>query len=547
MSENDKCTTEYSELLEKIIEKCKDSEYMRTRLQLHLSTILPTTLATEHRVHEENAQRKTLLEQELKSFKTVFLVNNPYYYLPTSNTFYRYDGINYTNVNEDDIIYHLLSTISYDNTALMDWKHKTKISLIRKIKDRHLFKQLLPETKTIQKVLTALSPNYFLTRNEAKYFLTCIGDNILKKNTECTYYVSPAAKQNLAKLDILYGMIEGHANLTGNFITKYCDTVSLTNCRLIRMRNSSSLADNWFEMLKENALNLLCVAAHYSNANTCADAFLDKREELRNYALFMKNNTSQQMVDKFCNECVTVGTDDAIVAHPKLKAVMTWRNVQYIWKRFRSDFALPCVVSNTTLKTLLLEKYTYDAETDTFPNLTSKHLPVVNDFMTFWGATMKPSATSNKIANDYEVDELSALFQAFLNENKETCMSNGRIVDDDILNILRYYYTDVEIAANKFILRMECSMWNKTNAVISILESAREHFKTHLADCDDRTIAFEDIYTYYLKNRTAPFAMGKAYFEKCLDYLLKGYIAYTHVVSEKWVDEVVSIDKIIPP
>jgi len=312
------------------------------------------------------------------------------------------------------------------------------------------------------------------------------------------------------------------------------------------MRNSSSLADNWFEMLKENAVNLLCVAAHYSNANTCADAFLEKREELRTYALFMKNNTPQQMVDKFCNECVTVGTDDAIVAHPKLKAVMTWRNVQYIWKRFRSDFALPRVVSNTTLKTLLIEKYTYDAETDTFPNLTSKHLPVVSDFMTFWGATMKPSATSNKLANDYEVDELSALFQAFLNENKETCMSNGRIVDDDILNILRYYYTDVEIAANKFILRMECSIWNKTSAVVSILESARIHFKSQLADCDDRTLAFDDIYAFYLKNRTAPFAMGKAYFEKCLNYLLKGYIAYTHVISEKWVDEVGHTDKTTP-
>lgn len=537
-------STECSDLLEKIMGQCKNNEYMRTRLQLHLTTILPTTLATENRVHEENSQRKILLEQELKSFKTVFLVNNPYYYLPTSNTFYRYDGINYTNVKEDDIIYHLLSTITYDNTALMDWKHKTKISLIRKIKDRHLFKQLLPETKTIQKVLTALSPNYFLTRNEAKYFLTCIGDNILKKTTECTYYVSPAAKQNLAKLDLLYGMIEGHANLTGNFITKYCDTVSLTNCRLIRMRNSSSLADNWFEMLKENALNLLCVAAHYSNANTHADAFLDKREELRSYALFMKNNTPQQMVDKFCNECVTVGNDEAIVAHPKLKAVMTWRNVQYIWKRFRSDFALPRVVSNTTLKTLLMEKYTYDTETDTFPNLTSKHLPVVSDFMTFWAATMKPSVTNNKTANDYEVDEISALFQAFLLENKETCMSNGRIIDDDILNILRYYYTDVEIAANKFILRMECSMWNKTSAVISILECARGHFKTHLADSDDRTIAFEDIYTYYLKNRTVSFAMGKAYFEKCLNYLLKGYIAYTHVVSEKWLDEIEPTNKI---
>lgn len=544
MSEIAKYTTECVEFLEKIIDQCKDSEYMRSRLQLHLSNILPSTLTTEYRVHEENAQRKILLEQELKSFKNVFLVNNPYYYLPTSNTFYRYDGNNYTNVNEDDIIYHLLSTISYDNTGLMDWKHKAKISLIKKIKDRHLFKQLLPESKTIQKVLTALSPNYFLTRNEAKYFLTCIGDNILKKNTECTYYVSPAAKQNLAKLDLLYCMIEGHTNLTGNFITKYCDTVSLTNCRLIRMRNSSSLADNWFEMLKENAVNLLCVAAHYSNANTCADAFLDKREELRSYALFMKNNTPQQMVDKFCNECVTVGNDDAIVAHPKLKAVMTWRNVQYIWKRFRSDFALPRVVSNTTLKTLLMEKYIYDSETDTFPNLTSKHLPVVSDFMNFWTATMKPSANNNKLANDYEVDELSALFQTFLLENKDTCMSNGRIIDDDILNILRYYYTDVEIAANKFILRMECSLWNKTSAVISILECARTHFKTHLTDSDDRTIAFDDIYTYYLKNRTAQFAMGKAYFEKCLNHLLKGYIAYTHVVSEKWLDELEPTNKI---
>ena len=544
MSDISNYSKECIDLLEKIIEQCKDNEYMRSRLQLHLSNILPSTLATENRIHKENAQRKILLEQELKSFKNVFLVNNPYYYLPTSNTFYRYDGINYKNVNEDDIIYHLLSTISYDNTALMDWKHKAKISLIRKIKDRHLFKHLLPESKTIQKVLTVLSPNYFLTRNEAKYFLTCVGDNILKKNTELTYYVSSAVKQNLVKLDQLYAMIEGHSNLTGNFITKYCDTVSLSNCRLIRMRNSSSLADNWFEMLRENGVNLLCVAAHYSNANTCADAFLDKREELRSYALFMKNNTPQQMVDKFCNECVTVGNDHAIVAHPKLKATMNWRNVQYIWKRFRSDFSLPRVVSNTTLKTILMEKYTYDPETDTFPNLNSKHLPVVSDFITFWTTTMKPSLSNNKLANDYEVDEIYALFQAFILENKDTCISSGRIVDDDILNILRYYYTDVEIAANKFILRMECSMWNKTNAVISMLECARRHFKTHLSDSDDRTVAFDDIYTYYLKHRDSPFAMSKAYFEKCLDYLLKEYIAYTHVVSEKWLDELEPENKI---
>jgi hypothetical protein len=419
----------------------------------------------------------------------------------------------------------------------MDWKHKTKISLIRRIKDRHLFKQVLPETETIQKILSALSPNYFLTRNEAKYFLTCIGDNILKKNTECIYYVSPAAKQNLMKLDLLYGMVDGHNNLTSNFITKYSDTVSLSNCRLIRMRNSSSLSDNWFEMLKENSLNLLCVAAHYSKAHKNADTFLEKREELRTYALFMKNNTPQQMVDKFCNECVTVGVDDAIVTHSKLKAVMSWRNVQYIWKRFRSDFALPCVVSNTTLKTLLIEKYPYDPDTDTFTNLTSKHLPVVSDFMTFWSATIKPSSPSNKLANDYEVDELSALFRAYFLENKDVCVSNGRIIDDDILNILRYYYTDIEISSNKFILRIECSMWNKTATVVNILEKAKKYFNETLTDCDDRTIAFDDLYIYYVKNREESFVMSKSYFENYIDYLLKDYIVYTHVVSEKWLDD----------
>ena len=87
-------------------------------------------------------------------------------------------------------------------------------------------------------------------------------------------------------------------------------------------------------------------------------------------------------------------------------------------------------------------------------------------------------------------------------------------------------------------------MWNKTAAVISILEKARAHFKIQLADSDDRTLAFDDIYTYYLTNRESPFAMGKAYFEKCVNHhLLKGHIAYTHVVSEKWLDDAMVEEK----
>ena len=86
-------------------------------------------------------------------------------------------------MKEDDIVYNLLSTVSYDNKSLIDWKHKTKISLLKKIKERSIF-SVIPESKTIQYVLNLLTPTYFLTKNEAKYFLTCIGDNILKKIRE---------------------------------------------------------------------------------------------------------------------------------------------------------------------------------------------------------------------------------------------------------------------------------------------------------------------------------------------------------------------------
>jgi hypothetical protein len=86
-------------------------------------------------------------------------------------------------------------------------------------------------------------------------------------------------------------------------------------------------------------------------------------------------------------------------------------------------------------------------------------------------------------------------------------------------------------------------MWNKTGAVVNILEKARNHFKEQLVENDDRTLAFDDIYTYYLKSRDEPFAMSKAYFEKCVNHLLKGYIAYTHVVSEKWLDDISNEDK----
>ena len=150
-----------------IIGKCKEDKYMRSRLLIHLKDILPNALENEYKTHKENEKRKELLEQELHSFQTYFLATNLYYFLPSNSSFYMYDGTDYKYIKEDDIIYKVLSTVTYDNKDLIDWKHKTKVSLIKKIKERTLLKNIIPETTTIQKVLNLLAPTHFRTRNEA--------------------------------------------------------------------------------------------------------------------------------------------------------------------------------------------------------------------------------------------------------------------------------------------------------------------------------------------------------------------------------------------
>lgn len=138
-----------SETVKDLLEKYKDNEYMIQRIYNHIVTYLPNTLENEMKNHEKRVNRTNYLTNEQQIFIQVFLSKNKYFYLPNNNFFYEYDGEKYLIVKEDDVIHKLLSTISKDR-VLLQWKHKTKMNIIRLIKDRTLFSSL-PETDTIQK------------------------------------------------------------------------------------------------------------------------------------------------------------------------------------------------------------------------------------------------------------------------------------------------------------------------------------------------------------------------------------------------------------
>ena len=186
-------------LISHLFAKYSNHPYMLNRLNSYLNN-LESTLEAEHKRHEEKVLRINELMCEQENFYKIFLSKHQYYYMPHNNIFYEYDGQTYKVVKEDHINYHLLSTIT-DEGKLTVWKHKTKQTLLKKIKERNLFKSI-PETYTIQNVLSILS-NVFCTKNEAKYFLTVIGDCILKKNNNESniFFVNQELKKIIMTID----------------------------------------------------------------------------------------------------------------------------------------------------------------------------------------------------------------------------------------------------------------------------------------------------------------------------------------------------------
>jgi len=507
-----------------LLEKYKDSEYMLQRIRNHVVTCLPNTLENEFKTHEERVNRTTYLTNEQEVFIQVFLSKNKYFYLPNNNLFYEYDGQKYLIIKEDEIIHKLLSSISKER-VLLDWKHKTKATIIKQIKERSLFSSI-PETDTIQNVLNVLYPAFFLSKNAAKYFLTIIGDNILKKNQHLIFLVSQQMKHFLNEIDIVSMSSIGNNNTSHNCMTKYHENHSYENCRLIQINNNFS-NQVWRELLKKIGLDLLCVAAHYSKRYENSDIFIENKsdEELKSYTYYLKNTTQNAIVDEFCNKYMISTTD----------CQMEWKNLHFVWKQFLSTSYLPNVIYSNSLKQLLKEKYIYDESSESFVGITSKYLPVYRDFIKFWENSIELDAPSSGISslfdNEMEVDELSSLFKVWA--KSDHLMTNCTINEENIVKILKHFFPNVEIMEDKYVLNVSSKMWNKIGDIESSFTYMREQIKNEYKLA---LISFDDAYNCYYKfcyGQGMKNIVSKRYFEKYLYFKLSDHIVYEKFIETK--------------
>jgi hypothetical protein len=532
--------TKINEIIHMISElkiKYNNNPYMIQRLETHLSD-LPDILGRENKKYDERVSRFNELTNEQDNFYKVFLSKHQYYYMPYNSIYYEYDGKTYKIVKDDDIHYRLLSTIT-DEGKLIQWKHKTKQNIIKKIKERSLFKST-PETYTIQNVLGFLQ-TIFKYKTDAKYFLTVIGDCILKKNDCLLYFVSSTLKKFIIQIDSIVYITTGNS-IMSNFITKYHDSHKLNLYRLIKINESTnSLSSDIIKnVLNTIGIDILCVASHYSERYGNSDNYITRiqntkdENNITNNVLYFVENPLKTIINNFIEQCVEVVSLKGIE-----ECEISWKNMHYIWKLYLSHTNIPNMIYSQQLQFLLMStlKYKIDSTNIIFTNITSKYLPSVSTFLSFWDKHIVITNDSN-YDDEYEIDELTTLYK---NYDKK----NNQMSDMNMIKMICHYFSpQVEVIDNKYITNIKCNLWCKQDDIQHFLLHYKVDSVTNTIISSDNLISFDDLYQSYkiyynakstVDKKTYPI-VSKQFFEKYILTELTIYIKFDKFVSSEWLN-----------
>jgi hypothetical protein len=372
----------FSKVLTEINNKYGSNQYVMGRLQNYINN-LPTLLENDLRQYEQRIERNDELTNELELFKKSFFVSNKYYYLPINNTFYEYDGKTYSVISEDNILHNLLSTINNEG-KLTQWKYKTKSIILREIKERQLFNSI-PENYTIEKITNLLQEMLFTNKQEAKYFLTIIGDGLLKKQTNNMYFVSLNVKEFLNYFNELLFAITHSYSYNSNFISRYHTVHDIINYRLLPEKDGIILMTDFNKLVDKYYIDILCVASYFSKLYDSAENYIitETKDNLHNYVMFFKNKSINTIVEDFVKTCITKldnnNNNDTITDSNISNYYINWRNMLKIWDKYLTEINIPNFIRydnlKEILKTMLNTSYHINEGDDqVFIGITSKYL-----------------------------------------------------------------------------------------------------------------------------------------------------------------------------
>ena len=504
-------------VVEKLQTKYESDPYMCVRFQNFICNQLPNILESMALHRQQRVVRTETLTLEYDSFIKAFMNTNKYFYVSSTEKFFYYDGFHYKPYSEDGILHHILTTITNDR-SLMSWKYKTKMSVMKRIKENPLL-TTVTDSCTIQNVIMSLYPTFFNSKTSVKYFLTILGDNILKKKTDLIHLLPPYTKSFIRELNNFCQISIG-VNLIQSFKLKYHEH-DYSNCRLVHVNETVKYENIWRNMIDEIGIDLLCVAVHYSTRYDCSDDFItnSQDEQVQSHVFYLKTRTVSDLVGGFVSKYIKVDKTSNVS--------VTWKNIQYLWKHFLSANKLPMVLFQAPLKNELLRFLgeNYNESTDTFQGVFSKFLPDIQRFLEFWDETMIEDETESGL----ELEEIRHLFNKW---------GSHSINDEQIIDLIQYFYPNVNIENDKYIQEVRCSLWDKKTDIKNAFDNIRSEYP-------DKTVDFTiyEAYLFYCKRYKKRKASGiidsglivhKSYFENYATNNLAEYIIEPGIVSKSW-------------
>ena len=505
-------------IIESLYDKYKNDETIINKINLFIEQ-LPKTIEDTDTNMQIKKLRKDKLTDETDKFINSFLNQKDihYFYIGNTNSFIKYDNEHYTICKEDDLQYHILSSLSKFK-QLSSWKHKIKIHILKLIKEKPVFRSI-PDSFTIQFVLGKFMA-IFQHKDSVKYFLTILGDNILKKSDGIIHFIDPCCKILLKEIahncNIYFETIRTPID---SFKFKYHDH-DYERCRLIDVYDQSKINDLTLELSKNNYLiDVICVAVHYSNRFTNSDNYMSNfcdNNTLLQRVFYLKDNSQQEIIDQFIE-------NNFKRLERKTKTSIEWKTMLFLWKQYLDFNKLPNIVFQGNLKTILIEKLNYDESTDCFYKLSNKYFGFLESFFRFWKETIT-------IDNDqeYEIEEITQIFKKYCKTSKTRATTNN------IRKILNYYYPNTEISDDNNILNTSCNLWNKNSEIDIFLA----FFKSQMLTKDSEyQVSFYDIYNEYCSmcRKNSDFIASKKYFEKyIIEHIPENHISEDCFILSSW-------------
>ena len=478
--------------IKELYDKYKNHSYMSNKLTHHIMNVLPSVLENIENNYKEREARKTKLTEYRDVFTENFLQKTRLSYTPNNSLFLVYDGNHFIGYSEDDIQHKILSKIT-EEQSLISWKHKIKNNIIKRIKEVSPI-NVIPESSTIQFVINNIYPSIFKSRNHAKYFLCVIGDCILNKGTsKLIYLITSQLKDLVREITICSYTYFGIPNVFNCLKMKYYDH----DYKSIRLLYTEDEKIKYPWNLSKYMVDLLCVATHYSKRYENSDKFLSECSEIKlaSHIRYLINKEPTDIINEFTKDNLMECSGQNI----------STKNMIYLWKTFLKKQNLPQILFYDNLKSILKSKLEYDEEKDSYLNVTSVNLPLVSSFLNFWEVNMVEDILEPEI----EIDELSKMYKIF-NENKNTSFT-----DKILLELIGYFYPDVEIEEDKYILNMRCKLWDKRVDVINAIDI----FKCKNIDSNIKNSLYS-VYNEYSCNNSSKFIVSKKYFYKIAEEYL---------------------------